>query len=123
MDIKINTYFSGGGLFDIGVSEETGDVQQTFEIDPVCCATQRRNFNGVQVNESDIRHKLALEEMPAHVKLFAWPCTRYSTAADIHGTRTGDELFLHAFRHTVLNPPDVFVAENVPGMKKFKVVM
>jgi len=51
------------------------------------------------------------------------PCKKYSTIANIHGTRTGDELFLHAFRHITLEKPEAFVVENVPGMRKFKVVM
>ncbi|WP_342590462.1 DNA cytosine methyltransferase [Abyssogena phaseoliformis symbiont] len=50
--------------------------------------------------------------------IFTYPCTKYSAIADIHGTRTGDELFLHALRQ-----PEMYVIENVPGMKKFKVVM
>jgi len=52
-----------------------------------------------------------------------YPCTKYSTIADIHGTRTGDELFLHFFRHLAIRRPEVYVVENVPGMRKFPVVM
>jgi DNA (cytosine-5)-methyltransferase 1 len=54
---------------------------------------------------------------------FTYPCTKYSAIADIHGTRTGDELFLHALRHIALKRPEMYVIENVPGMKKFKIVM
>jgi DNA (cytosine-5)-methyltransferase 1 len=43
--------------------------------------------------------------------------------ADIHGTRTGDDLFLHFFRHIAIAKPEMYIVENVPGMKKFKVVM
>ncbi|MEO5946486.1 MAG: DNA cytosine methyltransferase, partial [Chitinophagaceae bacterium] len=52
-----------------------------------------------------------------------YPCTKYSPIADIHGTRTGDDLFLHFFRHIAIEKPDMYIVENVPGMKKFKVVM
>lgn len=52
-----------------------------------------------------------------------FPCTRYSTIADIHGTRTGDDLFLHFFRHVALARPEMYIVENVPGMRKFHVVM
>ena len=52
-----------------------------------------------------------------------YPCTRYSPIADIHGVRTGDDLFLHFFRHVAIRRPELYVVENVPGMKKFPVVM
>ena len=50
-------------------------------------------------------------------------CTKYSLIADIHGVRTGDDLFLHFFRHVAIRRPELYVVENVPGMKKFPVVM
>jgi len=52
-----------------------------------------------------------------------YPCTKYSPIADIHGVRTGDDLFLHFFRHVAIRRPEIYVVENVPGMKKFPVVM
>lgn len=52
-----------------------------------------------------------------------FPCTKYSNIADISGTRTGDDLFLHFFRHIALAKPEAYVIENVPGMRKFQVVM
>jgi len=52
-----------------------------------------------------------------------YPCTKYSPIADIHGVRTGDDLFLHFFRHVAIRRPELYVVENVPGMKKFPVVM
>jgi DNA (cytosine-5)-methyltransferase 1 len=52
-----------------------------------------------------------------------YPCTKYSPIGDIHGVRTGDDLFLHFFRHVAIRRPEVYVVENVPGMKKFPVVM
>jgi hypothetical protein len=39
-----NSYFSGAGLMDIGLRLGGVEIQQRFEIDPVCCATQRLNF-------------------------------------------------------------------------------
>lgn len=43
--------------------------------------------------------------------------------ADLFGARTGDDLFLHFFRHIAIEQPEMYVVENVPGMKKFQVVM
>lgn len=122
MKPKVNTYFSGAGLMDLGLSLGGLEITNSFELDAVCCETQRRNF-GHRVVQCDIAQKLVGSEDPCDVRVFTYPCTKYSSIADIHGTRTGDELYLHALRHMVVDPPEVFVAENVPGMRKFPVVM
>jgi DNA (cytosine-5)-methyltransferase 1 len=119
--IAINSYFSGAGLFDIGIKQAGLEIQQSFEIDPVCCQLQKQL--GGQIIEQDISKKLVADEMPCDVMVATYPCTKYSTAADLHGTRTGDELFLHFFRHIAIRKPEIYVVENVPGMKKFPVVM
>jgi DNA (cytosine-5)-methyltransferase 1 len=117
-----NTYFSGAGLLDIGLERAGVRVQQSFEMDPDCVAVARRNFNH-EIMQMDLTRKLVADEKPCDVRCFTYPCTKYSTVADIHGSRTGDELYLHAFRHMAIDPPEVWVAENVPGMRKFPVVM
>jgi DNA (cytosine-5)-methyltransferase 1 len=71
----------------------------------------------------DIRNVTVLDQKRSDFIGLTYPCKKYSTIADIHGTRTGEELFLHGFRHIALMKPEAFVVENVPGMKKFKVVM
>ncbi|MFC5046925.1 DNA cytosine methyltransferase [Aquimarina hainanensis] len=120
--MTVNSYFSGGGLFDLGFHLAGIEIKQSFEIDKHCCKVQRDNFSH-DIIESDIAKKLVFDESDSDVKLFTYPCTKYSTIADIHGTRTGDELFLHAFRHIAISDPEVFVVENVPGMRAFPVVM
>lgn len=122
MNILANTYFSGAGLMDIGLTQAGIEIQQSFEIDSECCNTQRLNFTH-EVVECDIRQKLVMNDKPCDVMVATYPCTKYSTIADIHGTRTGDDLFLHHFRHLAIKRPEVYVVENVPGMKKFPVVM
>ena len=67
--------------------------------------------------------ELVLEQDSCHGMVFTYPCTKYSAIADIHGTRTGDELFLHALRHLALARPEFYIVENVPGMRAFPVVM
>jgi len=119
--IAINSYFSGAGLFDIGLMQSGLEIQQSFEIDATCCQLQRQL--GGQIVEQDITQKLVADELPCDVMLATYPCTKYSTAADLHGTRSGDELFLHFFRHVAIRKPEIYVIENVPGMKKFPVVM
>jgi len=122
MTILTNTYFSGAGLMDIGLQAGGLTLQQSFEIDRVCCQTMRQNFSH-EVVECDITHKLVYAEKECHVMVATYPCTKYSPIGDIHGVRTGDDLFLHFFRHLAIRRPELYVVENVPGMKKFPVVM
>lgn len=118
----LNSYFSGAGLLDIGLMEAGIDIQQSYELDKVACEVQRHNL-GDHVVQSDLSEKVVKEDFPADVMAFTYPCTKYSTIGDIHGVRTGDELYLHALRHIAVAGPEVFVVENVPGMKKFRLVM
>ena len=96
--ILTNTYFSGAGLMDIGLQAGGLTLQQSFEIDTPCCDTMRRNFSH-EVVQCDITKKIVLADKECHVMVATYPCTKYSPIADIHGVRTGDDLFLHFFRH------------------------
>ena len=107
---------------DLGIEEAGINILESFEIDKKCCQTLRKNFKH-RVNEADITQITVLDQQDADVYIGTFPCTKYSTAADINGTRTGDDLFLHFFRHIALAQPEMYVVENVPGMLKFKVVM
>lgn len=122
MGITAKSYFSGAGGMDLGIKEADINILESFEIDKKCCDTLRKNFNH-KVNECDIAKITVLDQQDADVYIGTFPCTKYSTAADINGTRTGDDLFLHFFRHIVLAKPEMYVVENVPGMLKFRVVM
>ena len=122
MSIRANTYFSGAGLMDIGLQRGGLEIAESFEIDATCCATQRLNF-GHQVSRRDITQKQVAHEADCDVMVATYPCTKYSAGADIHEARTGDDLFLHFFRHVAIKKPEGYVVENVPGMRKFPVVM
>ena len=122
MKITAKSYFSGAGGMDLGIEESGINIIESYEIDKKCCDTLRKNFKH-HVNESDITQITVLDQNDADVYIGTFPCTRYSTIADISGTRTGDDLFLHFFRHIALARPEMYVVENVPGMLKFKVVM
>ncbi len=122
MKIIGNSYFSGAGLMDVGLEREGITIQQAFELDPICCRTLKQNFKH-EVVECDITQKLVHDEQPCDVMIATYPCTRYSAIADIRGVRTGDDLFLHFFRHVAIRRPEAYVVENVPGMRKFPVVM
>lgn len=118
----IKSFFSGAGGLDGGLTEAGCSVIESLEIDKVACETLRKNFTH-KVNEKDITKETVLDKADCDGMVFTFPCTKYSTIADIHQTRTGDELFLHAMRHVALARPSLYVVENVKGMRRFKVVM
>ena len=120
--ITAKSYFSGAGGMDLGLVQAGINILESYEIDKICCETLRNNFNH-EVHETDISKITVLDQQDADVYVGTFPCTRYSAIADIHGTRNGDDLFLHFFRHVALTRPEMYVVENVPGMKKFRVVM
>ncbi len=116
------SYFSGAGLMDLGISLAGVEVIQSLEIDKEAVKTLKANFSHNIVHD-DIMNRTVLDQPHADVILLTFPCTKYSTVADIHGTRKGDDLFLHGFRHIAIDQPEAFVVENVQGMKIFPVVM
>jgi len=120
--ITVKSYFSGAGGMDYGLIDAGLEVIQSYEIDPVCCQTLKKNFTH-EVCQADITQVTVLDQPKSDVMVGTFPCTRYSEIADISGTRTGDDLFLHFFRHIALERPEMYVVENVPGMRKFQVVM
>lgn len=122
MTVLANTYFAGGGLMDLGLKQAGITLQQSFEIDPDCCATLRKNFDH-EVLACDLRQTLVEGEKPCDAMVATYPCNKYSGIAAIHGLLTGDDLYLHFFRRLAIRRPAVYVLENVPGMKKFPVVM
>ncbi|MBV7300227.1 DNA cytosine methyltransferase [Enterovibrio paralichthyis] len=118
----VGSYFCGAGLMDTGLLEAGLNITKAFELDADAVATYRHNI-GSHIKHCDISKELVLEQDSVDWMVFTYPCTKYSTAADIRQTRTGDELFLHALRHIAIASPEGYLIENVPGMRVFKVVM
>ncbi len=118
-------YFSGCGGLEIGVQQAGVNVIQSLDIDndATDCMKANSHYFGHHIVSKDIKDITVLEQTKTDIILGTYPCTKYSAIADIHGTRTGDDLFLHFFRHIAIEQPPMYVVENVPGMKKFKVVM
>jgi DNA (cytosine-5)-methyltransferase 1 len=120
-----NGFFSGIGGLELGMQNAGVNVVQSLEIDQQATAIMQLNnhyFNHA-VCTKDIRDVTVLDQPQTDIALGTYPCTKYSAIADIHGTRTGDDLFLHFFRHITIGKYEMYIVENVPGMKKFKVVM
>jgi len=122
MTPTVNSYFSGAGLMDIGLLKAGIEIKQAFEIDKDACKTYQHNL-GNHMTQCDISNQMVTKQAEADGMVFTYPCTKYSTIANIHNTRTGDELFLHALRHLAIARPEFYVVENVPGMRAFPIVM
>ena len=118
-------YFSGCGGMEIGIMQAGVKVIQSLDLDREAthCMKINNHYFSHTILTADIKDKTVLEQPATDIIVGTYPCTKYSAIADIHGTRTGDDLFLHFFRHIAIEKPEMYVVENVPGMKKFKVVM
>jgi len=118
-------YFSGCGGMEIGIMQAGVNVIQSLDldIDATSCMKNNSKYFTHPVLTQDIKDKTVLEQPDSDIIIGTYPCTKYSTIADLHSTRTGDDLFLHFFRHIAIARPEMYIVENVPGMKKFKVVM
>jgi DNA (cytosine-5)-methyltransferase 1 len=125
-------YFSGCGGMEIGLMQAGINVIQSLDLDTDAtnCMKANPHYFNHQVLHKDIKDLTVLEQPQSDIIVGTYPCTKYSPIADIHGTRTGDDLFLHFFRHIAIARPEMYIVENVPGlpaatagMKKFKVVM
>jgi DNA (cytosine-5)-methyltransferase 1 len=118
-------YFSGCGGMEIGIMQAGVKIIQSLDLDPEAtnCMKINSHYFSHSVLTADIKDKTVLEQPKTDIIIGTYPCTKYSPIADIHGTRTGDDLFLHFFRHIAIEKPEMYIVENVPGMKKFKVVM
>ena len=118
-------YFSGCGGMEIGIMRAGVNVIQSLDLDPEATACMRLNahYFSHPVLTVDIKDKTVLEQPATDIIIGTYPCNKYSPISDIHGTRTGDDLFLHFFRHIAIERPEMYIVENVPGMRKFQVVM
>ena len=118
-------YFSGCGGMEIGLMQAGVNMIQSLDLDieATTCMKINSHYFSHSVLNADIKDKTVLEQPSTDIIVGTYPCTKYSPIADIHGTRTGDDLFLHFFRHIAIEKPEMYIVENVPGMRKFKVVM
>lgn len=121
----VKGYFSGCGGMELGLQLAGVELIQSLDLDKEatdCMKINSHYFRHTVLNV-DIKDKPVLEQPVSDIIVGTYPCTKYSPIADIHGTRTGDDLFLHFFRHIAIAKPEMYIVENVPGMRKFKVVM
>jgi DNA (cytosine-5)-methyltransferase 1 len=118
-------YFSGCGGMELGIMQAGVNVIQSLDLDieATDCLRANQHYFSHSILNADIKDKTVLDQPKTDIIIGTYPCTKYSAIADIHNARTGDDLFLHFFRHIAIEKPEMYIVENVPGMKKFKVVM
>lgn len=119
------SYFSGAGLMDIGLMQAGVNVIQSVDLDKRAVNTMHmnRHYFSHRILWEDIKEMTVLDQPKSDMHVFTYPCKKYSLIGEIHGIRTGDELFTHALRHLAIEQPEMYCIENVPGMLHFKVVM
>lgn len=118
-------YFSGVGGMELGLMLAGINIVQSLDLDKEAtdCMKANPHYFSHRILTEDIKNKTVLNQDKTDIIIGTYPCTKYSAIADIHGARTGDDLYLHFFRHLALEQPEGYILENVPGMKKFQVVM
>jgi DNA (cytosine-5)-methyltransferase 1 len=104
-------YFSGCGGMEIGIMQAGVRVVQSLDLDPEAtnCMKLNSHYFSHAVLNADIKEKTVLEQPATDIIIGTYPCTKYSVIADIHGTRTGDDLFLHFFRHIAIERPEMYI--------------
>lgn len=115
------------GLYGSGTGMKKAGFQggHAVEYNKFRVATTKLNHPDVTVYGGDIR-TMTLSDYPQtyyHVAFMSWPCQSYTLGAEIHKKRTGDSMYLEAFREIVLMYPEVVIIENVMGMRYFPRVM
>ena len=69
------------------------------------CMQMNNNYLSHAVINNYIKDKTVLKLPDSEIITGIYPCTKYSAMANIYGTRTSDDLFLHFFRHIAVEQP------------------
>lgn len=138
------SFFSGGGLMDEGFKQAGYDVVLANEIDKAACQIHKDNMPQVDLVQESI-HRLSVKDLllkhgRPEVICGGFPCTPYSKAANMNGTRLhdnnhknmnnytkyaslGGDLFLHYVRMVAYTQPKAFVVENVMELTGMRIIM
>lgn len=82
------------------------------------CMQMPNNYFSHAAIDGYTKDKTVLELPDLEIITGIYPCTKYSAIANISGTRTSNDLYLHFFRHIAIKQPEIYIVENVSGMKK-----
>ncbi len=100
-------YFSGCGGMEIGIMQAGINLIQSLDLDieAITCMKLNSHYFSHAVLTADIKYITVLEQPATDIIVGTYPCTKYSSIADIHGRSAGDDLFLHLFRHIAIEKP------------------
>src|SRR5436190_17741907 len=109
------SYFTGMGLTDLGFIQAGVDIIQSVDLDKRAVNTMKmnRHYFPHRIIWDDVTQMTVLDQPKSDIHIYTYPCKRYSIIGEIHGMRTGDELYTHAFRHFALEQPEMYWLENV----------
>jgi site-specific DNA-cytosine methylase len=118
-------FFAGAGGDMCGFSLAGLIPVFAIEINRYRCRTLRLNYPQCKIFEGPIQHMVLANYPSGEIPIFfiTFPCDHYTLAANMHGTWTGDALYLEALREIILHYPELIIVENVLGMKRFLRVM
>jgi DNA (cytosine-5)-methyltransferase 1 len=117
-------YFSGCGGMELGITQAGVQIIQSLDLDfqATNCMKLNSHYFSHQVLNADIKDKTVLEQPQTDIIVGTYPCTNIPP---LPISTEQDQVmiwFLHFFRHIAIEKPEMYVVENVPGMKKFKVL-
>jgi DNA (cytosine-5)-methyltransferase 1 len=81
---------------ELGMLQAGVNIIQSLDLDAeaTACMKMNNHYFSHTILTADIKDKTVLEQPQSDIIIGTYPCTKYSPIADIHGTRTGDDLFL-----------------------------
>lgn len=124
--------FSGAGGFTLGMAWAGCNVVGHVEHSDMCletyeCNKERGGFENSELIGKDITaipddHIKAFREKHGHIHCIVGgpPCQGFSTSGKRDPKDPRNSLFIHFVRFCRIIEPDVFIMENVPGMKSMR---
>lgn len=120
--------FSGAGGFTLGIAPSynvVGHVEYekyclaTYELNAPAFGFGRSELIGKDITEITDEQILAFKQKHKHISLIVGgpPCQGFSTSGKRDPKDPRNSLFIHFIRFVSIIQPDVFIMENVPGMK------
>jgi DNA (cytosine-5)-methyltransferase 1 len=119
MSYKVISLFSGCGGLDLGFKQEGYEIVWANDNKEYACETYRHNI-GDEIVEGDIT-EIDTEEIPdGDIVLGGFPCQPFSSAGKREGTQDyRGTLFEEVVRVVDAKEPEMFLLENVTGLKSF----
>lgn len=109
--------FAGAGGLSLGLEMAGWATELAVEFDKTACATYRRNFEGVQVIDRDVRG-VDWSHLRGSIDLVAGgpPCQPFSVAGNQKANTDSRDMLPEFVRAVIEIEPELFLMENVAGL-------